>query len=57
MKPPQMAMTTLCTRSAEVTTLECSPQDLNWTEAESGTGNAGSSEATEAVIFSVSSSW
>ena len=31
--------------------------DLNWTEAESGVGKAGSSEATEAVIFSVSSSW
>ena len=31
--------------------------DLNWTEAESGAGKAGSSEATEAVIFSVSSSW
>ena len=31
--------------------------DLNWTEAESGVGKAGTSEATEAVIFSVSSSW
>ena len=28
--------------------------DLNWTEAESGVGKAGTSEATEAVIFSVS---